>query len=48
MLGVSADDCVPEADGYSNTFDTALDTLRGKAQNLKFNIGKVPNGTKTF
>ena len=48
MLGVSADDCVPEDDGYSNTLDTALDALRGKVRNLKFIIGKVPNGTKTY
>ena len=48
MLGVSADDCVLEADGYSNALDTALDTPRGKAQNLKFIIGKVPKGTNAF
>ena len=45
MLGVSADDCVPEDDGYSNTLETVLDALRGKVHNLKFIIGKVPNGT---
>ena len=46
MFGVPADDCVLEADGYSNTLDTDLDALRGKVHNLKFIIGKVPSGTK--
>ena len=47
MLRVSADDCAPDGDGYSNTLATALDTLRGTPYNMKFSIGKVPNGTNT-
>ena len=46
MLGVPADDCALDAEGYSNTLAIALDTLRGTPYNMKFIIGKIPAGTK--
>ena len=46
MLGVAAENCVPDDEGYSNTLATALDTLRGTPYNMKFIIGKVPFGSR--
>ena len=47
MLGVPADDCAPDADGYSNALVIASDTLRGTPHIMKFTIGKLPTGTNT-
>ena len=44
VLGIRADDCVPDADGLQEKLENALEVARSRPYNCKFIIGQYAQG----
>ena len=46
VLGIRADECVPDAEGIQEKLENALEGARSRPFNCKFIIGQYPQGNK--
>ena len=46
LLGIGADECVPDADGVQDKLDNALEVARSRPYNCKFIIGQYAQAGK--